>query len=109
MRERARLEKRITGYDTLVRELDENAELIELAEAEGDEDIAAEAEVVLVRLSKSAEKQQIESLLSGEADGNDCYLEVHAGAGGTNRKTGRRDVVAHVSAMGSSMATRLNG
>ena len=62
MRERTRLEKRITGYDTLVRELDENAELIELAEAEGDEDIAAEAEAVLVRLSKSAEKQQIESL-----------------------------------------------
>ena len=44
MRERTRLEKRITGYDTLVRELDENTELIELAEAEGDEDIAAEAE-----------------------------------------------------------------
>ena len=83
MRERTRLEKRITGYDTLVRDLDENTELIELAEAEGDEDIAAEAEAVLVRLSKSAEKQQIESLLSGEADGNDCYLEVHAGAGGT--------------------------
>ena len=83
MRERTRLEKRITGYDTLVRELDENTELIELAEAEGDEDISAEAEAVLARLSKSAEKQQIESLLSGEADENDCYLEVHAGAGGT--------------------------
>ena len=83
MRERTRLEKRITGYDMLVRELEENTELIELAEAEGDQEISTEAEKTLARLSVNAEKQQIESLLSGEADGNDCYLEVHAGAGGT--------------------------
>ena len=83
MRERTRLDRRISGYDALVSGLEENAELIELAEAEGDDEIAAEAEVALAELSKQAEKQQIESLLSGEADGNDCYLEVHAGAGGT--------------------------
>ena len=72
MRERTRLEKRIIGYDMLVRELDENTELIELAEAEGDTEISTEAEKTLARLSKNAEKQQIESLLSGEADG--CLL-----------------------------------
>ena len=83
MRERTRLDKRISGYDRLTAELEENAELIEMAEAEGDDAIAAEAEAALQVLSRQAEKQQIESLLSGEADGNDCYLEVHAGAGGT--------------------------
>ena len=83
MRERTRLDKRISGYDRLTAELEENAELIAMAEAEGDDEIAAEAEAVLKVLNRQAEKQQIESLLSGEADGNDCYLEVHAGAGGT--------------------------
>ena len=83
MRERTRLDRRISGYDALVSGLEENAELIELAEAESDDEIAAEAEAALSELSKQADKQQIESLLSGEADGNDCYLEVHAGAGGT--------------------------
>ena len=77
MRERTRLDKRISGYDRLTVELEENAELIEMAEAEGDAAIAAEAEAALQTLSRQAEKQQIESLLSGEADGNDCYLEVH--------------------------------
>ena len=69
MRERTRLDKRISGYDRLTVELEENAELIEMAEAEGDDDIAAEAEAALQILSRQAEKQQIESLLSGEADG----------------------------------------
>ena len=83
MRDRTRLDRRLSGYDALVSGLEENAELIELAEAEGDDEIAAEAEAALSELRKQAEKHQIESLLSGEADGNDCYLEVHAGAGGT--------------------------
>ena len=83
MRERTRLDRRISGYDALVSGLEENADLIELAVAEGGDEIAAEAEAALSELSKQADKQQIESLLSGEADGNDCYLEVHAGAGGT--------------------------
>ena len=69
MRERTRLDKRISGYDRLTVELEENAELIEMAEAEGDDAIAAEAEAALQILSRQAEKQQIESLLSGEADG----------------------------------------
>ena len=57
MRERTRLERRISGYDALVSGLEENAELIELAEAEGDDEIAAEAEAALSELSKQAEKQ----------------------------------------------------
>ena len=56
---------------------------IELGEAEGDAATAAEGEAALIRAAEEAEKRQLETLLSGEADANDCYLEVHAGAGGT--------------------------
>ncbi len=83
MRERTQLEGRINEYDALAQSLQDNIELIELAEAEDDADVAAEAETALAGLSQRAAKLQLESLLSGEADGNDCYLEVHAGAGGT--------------------------
>jgi peptide chain release factor 2 len=58
-------------------------ELIELGESEGDSQIVAEAEANLEKLRDEAQKRELESLLSGEADGNDAYLEVHAGAGGT--------------------------
>jgi peptide chain release factor 2 len=57
--------------------------LIELGEAEADEASVAEAETELNKLQATVAKQQLSSLLSGEADSNDCYLEVHAGAGGT--------------------------
>src|SRR4029077_15567388 len=57
--------------------------LIELGEAEGDDSIVTEAETALEKLRAEAAKRELESLLSGEADGNDCYLEVHAGSGGT--------------------------
>jgi peptide chain release factor 2 len=57
--------------------------LIELGDTEGDADIVAEAEASLEKLRAEAQRREVESLLSGEADGNDCYLEVHAGAGGT--------------------------
>lgn len=83
MRERTRLDEAITGYRNLEQGLQDNLDLIELAEAEGDEEVAAEAEAALAELKIEAARRQLESLLSGEADGNDCYLEVHAGAGGT--------------------------
>ncbi len=83
MRERTRLDAGIRGIEMLSRELAENLELIELGEAEGDAGIVAEAEKVLAGLREKAAKAELETLLSGEADGNDCYLEVHAGAGGT--------------------------
>jgi len=83
MRERNRLDKRLTTYDGLTNEVTEHAELIELAEADDDAEVIAEAEAALKALARRVGKLELESLLSGEADGNDCYLEVHAGAGGT--------------------------
>lgn len=83
MRERNRLEQGLGAIDTLEQDLSDNLELLELGEAEGDEEIVAEAEAALEALKSKADKAELESLLSGEADANDCYLEVHAGAGGT--------------------------
>ncbi len=83
MRERTRLEHGIRDVDDLVRELAENRELVELGEAEGDAEVVAEAEAALGALRERAGKAELETLLSGEADANDSYLEVHAGAGGT--------------------------
>ncbi|MCP4327424.1 MAG: peptide chain release factor 2 [Alphaproteobacteria bacterium] len=83
MRERTRVEKDLGVFSDLEREFTDNCELIELAEAEEDDSIIAEAETALRKLHQRASKHELESLLSGEADANDCYLEVHAGAGGT--------------------------
>lgn len=83
MRERTRLDTALGDYGILKQEYDDAVELIALGEAEGDQDIVAEAEATLVEVAAKAAKKQLESLLSGEADGNDCYLEVNAGAGGT--------------------------
>jgi peptide chain release factor 2 len=83
MRERNRLAGQIEAVKVLERQLEDALTLIELGEAEGDADTAAEGEAALRRAAEEAEKRQLETLLSGEADANDCYLEVHAGAGGT--------------------------
>ncbi len=83
MRERTRLEKDLASFAELEQELGDNVELVELAEAENDAEIVTEAETALKKLRKRAAKSELESLLSGEADANDSYLEVHAGAGGT--------------------------
>ncbi|HEX5599909.1 MAG TPA: peptide chain release factor 2 [Hyphomicrobiaceae bacterium] len=83
MRERDSLDRKISSYKQLERELEDAITLIELGEAEGDEETIAEGEAALKALSELAQKREIEALLSGEADGNDAYLEVHAGAGGT--------------------------
>lgn len=83
MRERSSLESRINGFVELESGLNDNVELIELAEMEDDQDMIEEAEAALSGLRDVAAKQQLQSLLSGEADGNNCFLEVHAGAGGT--------------------------
>lgn len=83
MRERQFLEDSINGLKRLESQISDNAELIEMGEEEGDDEIVAEAEEALRVLQKEAARQQIESLLSGEADGNDSYLEIHSGAGGT--------------------------
>ncbi len=83
MRERMRLETQISEVRKIETETNDNADLIEMGEEEGDESIVAEAEASLEKLKEIVEKQQLESLLSGEADGNSCYLEVNSGAGGT--------------------------
>jgi peptide chain release factor 2 len=83
MRERTDIETRLNGIAKLERELDDASTLIDLGDAEGDEPTAMEGEAILRRLEKEAQTQQIEALLSGEADASDTFLEVHSGAGGT--------------------------
>ncbi|MGI9383685.1 MAG: peptide chain release factor 2 [Methyloligellaceae bacterium] len=83
MRQRQQLEDAITSYRRMEQELDDTVELLELGELEEDDDVVAEAEQALKTLHVEAQKKQVETLLSGEADGNDTYLEIHAGAGGT--------------------------
>jgi peptide chain release factor 2 len=83
MRERTHLDDSIRGYRQLEDNLNDNVEMIEMAETEGDQAMAAEAENALIALRVLAAQRELESLLSGEADHNDCYLEVNAGAGGT--------------------------
>jgi peptide chain release factor 2 len=83
MRARQQLEGRIKRVLGLERSLADNTGLIELGEAEGDASIVAEAEAALGALRDEVARQQTETLLSGEADANDAFLEIHAGAGGT--------------------------
>ncbi len=83
MRQRQELDARIKMIGELQSGLADNTELIGLGEEEGDETIVSEAEAALAALAKTAAKLELETLLSGEADPNDAYLEVHAGAGGT--------------------------
>lgn len=83
MRERGRLSEQIDGVKRLERDVGDALGLIELAEAEGDADTANAATADLQRLAAEAKKREIESLLSGEADANDAFLEVNSGSGGT--------------------------
>lgn len=83
MRERNRLESAMKAIRELEAELSDNAELVELAEADGDEDLMAEAISALEKARDMAARAELEALLSGEADGNDAYIEIHPGAGGT--------------------------
>jgi peptide chain release factor 2 len=83
MRERNRLATQIEGVRKLEREVADTLELIELAEAEGDSAMVADGLATLRGFAEDVKRREIESLLSGEADGNDSYLEINAGAGGT--------------------------
>jgi peptide chain release factor 2 len=83
MRERTALEEQIAAIRRLEQELDDALTLIELGEAEGDEASIVEGENTVRALQSEAARRQVETLLSGEADSNDTYLEVHSGAGGT--------------------------
>ena len=83
MRERTLLASRMEGVRKLEGDVSDALELIELAEADGDAAMTAEATASLTALAEEAKRREIESLLSGEADGNDAYVEINAGAGGT--------------------------
>jgi peptide chain release factor 2 len=83
MRERDALDDRLKAIGRIEQELDDQLTLIELGEAEKDDRTIGEAEAALKRLKIEVARRELEALLSGEADANDCYLEVHAGAGGT--------------------------
>lgn len=83
MQERTRLENAIKACQKLESEMNDHIDLIELGEAEGDDEVVRESEAALAALAAVAERMEVETLLSGEADSNDAYIEVHAGAGGT--------------------------
>jgi peptide chain release factor 2 len=83
MRQRDELDLQVKTVRELETGIRDNRELIELGEAEGDEEVVRDAEKALEDLLARARTAQVETLLSGEADANDAYLEIHAGAGGT--------------------------
>jgi peptide chain release factor 2 len=83
MRKRQDLEGRIGAVLSIERALEDNVGLIEMGEAEGDMAVVAEAENALLGLRHEVAEREMESLLSGEADHNDCYVQINAGAGGT--------------------------
>jgi peptide chain release factor 2 len=83
MRERNQIASAMEGVLKLEAEVSDALELIELAEADGDAAMAAEAMAALRAAAAEAKRREIESLLSGEADANDCYIELNSGAGGT--------------------------
>ncbi|MEY4698429.1 MAG: hypothetical protein RIT14_2857 [Pseudomonadota bacterium] len=83
MRERQALLEAMSTFRMIDSGLRDNVELIELGEAEGDTEIIAEAEAALKALVEVAAAKELEALLDGEADGNDTFLEINAGAGGT--------------------------
>jgi peptide chain release factor 2 len=83
MRERQRLDESLASVRKLDNELADAKGLLEMAEGENDASMIADAEVAIGELQKRSEAMRLESMLSGEADANDTYLEIHAGAGGT--------------------------
>ena len=83
MRERTQISDAMDAVRALENDLDNNRGMIDLGLAENEPDIVTEAETALAELAKFAKKKEIDILLSGEMDGNDCYVEINAGAGGT--------------------------
>lgn len=83
MRDRQNLVDQIESYTKMNQELEDNIELAELGEMEGDADVIAEAESAVIALVDVVAAKELEALLDGEADGNDTFLEINSGAGGT--------------------------
>ena len=82
-RERANLAAKVEAVQSIERDLKDALEYAELAEMESDEDSLNDARAQLKSLKERAGRAELEALLSGEADGNDCYVEINSGAGGT--------------------------
>ena len=83
MRERRRLESAIGTVNEISAEMADAVEFVELGEAEGDDAVVADGLESLARLAERADADKVQALLAGEADANDTFLEIHAGAGGT--------------------------
>ncbi|MEM8794918.1 MAG: peptide chain release factor 2 [Pseudomonadota bacterium] len=83
MRERQQLDDSINAVKGLETDLNDQIELIELGEMEDDQDVVSEAENTILDMKEQMARRQVETLLSGEADSNDTYIEIHSGAGGT--------------------------
>ncbi|MHA6267583.1 peptide chain release factor 2 [Aliiroseovarius sp. CAU 1755] len=83
MRERQALMDSVNSYKEMAQDLQDNVDLIELGEMEEDDEVVADAEAALAKLVKKAAAAELEALLDGEADANDTFLEINAGAGGT--------------------------
>ena len=83
MRERTRLDQAIGATNAIQQEMSDTVELMDMAEAEGDIALVDEGVAQLAALANRADEDKVKALLAGEADANDTYLEIHAGAGGT--------------------------
>ena len=83
MRDRQMLVDAMETCTGIAQDMADNIELIELGEMEDDAEVVADAEAALGKLSQMAAKKELEALLNGEADGNDTFLEINSGAGGT--------------------------
>lgn len=83
MRDRQMLVDAIATYEGIKQDLNDNVELIELGEMEEDDEVVGDAEAALKALAETAAQKELEALLDGEADGNDTFLEINSGAGGT--------------------------
>lgn len=83
MQERSRLESAFNNISKLTRDLSDNLELAELGEMDDDAELVEAAAEALLQVKETSGKAELEALLSGEADGNDCFVEIHPGAGGT--------------------------
>jgi peptide chain release factor 2 len=84
MREKSAVENLLNGFHGLKQELQDNVELLEIAESENDSDIINEVEKSLAALKTKSDKQKIEALFSGDADQNDCFIEINSGVGGSD-------------------------
>ena len=82
------LDDGVKAVRKLEQSISDNVELIEMGEAEGDAAIVADAEEAIKAMAAEVRERQIETMLSGEADGNDTYLEIHAGPAAPRARTG---------------------